>query len=67
MREEYRNALKQLNNLDEYDMKKVIQSYAKLEVRVKDEMFGIENDDNDVKDDDFCLNSEIRYRKIQKY
>ena len=34
--------MKQLNNLDEYDMKKAIESYAKLEVRVKDDMFGIE-------------------------
>ena len=35
LRKEYRKALKQLNNLDEYDRKKPIESYAKLEVRVK--------------------------------
>ena len=34
-------------------MKRAIESYAKLEVRVKDEMFGIENYDNDEIDDDF--------------
>merc|ERR1711936_1444344 len=31
LRKEYRNALKQLNDLDEYDKTKVIESYAKLE------------------------------------
>ena len=52
MRKEYRKALKQLNDLDEYDKKKAIKSYAKLEVRVKDDLFGIENE-VDEKNDDF--------------
>ena len=43
LRKEYRKALKQLNDLDEYDKKKAIESYAKLEVKMKDDMFGIEN------------------------
>ena len=51
LRKEYRKALKQLNDLDEYDKKKAIESYAKLEVRVKDDLFGIENE-VDEKDDD---------------
>ena len=52
LRKEYRKALKQLNDLDEYDKMKAIESYAKLEVKVKDDMFGIENE-IDEKDDDF--------------
>jgi len=56
LRKLYRNALKQLNDLDEYDKTKVIESYAKLEVIVKDDQFGIENDNNNnnnESDDDF--------------
>merc|ERR1711936_509450 len=54
LRKECRKALKQLNDLDEYDKTKVIESYAKLEVIVKDDMFGIENDNiNNESDDDF--------------
>ena len=53
MRREYRKALKQLNDLDEYDKKKVIKSYAKLEVSVKDEKDGIENGNEDCNKDDF--------------
>merc|ERR1711888_119404 len=34
LRKEYRKALKQLNDLDEYDKQKAIESYAKLEVNV---------------------------------
>ena len=52
LRKEYRKALKQLNDLDEYDKMKAIESYAKLEVKVKDDMFGIENEVEE-KDDDF--------------
>ena len=53
LRKEYRKALKQLNDLDEYDKMKAIESYAKLEVKVKDDMFGIENENNNENDDDF--------------
>merc|ERR1712055_494267 len=54
LRKLYRNALKQLNDLDEYDKTKVIESYAKLEVIVKDDQYGIENDNiNNESDDDF--------------
>ena len=51
MRREYIKALKQLNDLDEYDKQKVIESYAKLEVSIMDEQFGIENENNNEKDD----------------
>merc|ERR1712208_163869 len=55
LRKEYRNALKQFNNLNEEDTRSVIKSYAKLEVIVKDDQFGIENDNNNnnESDDDF--------------
>ena len=55
MRKEYRKALKQFNNLNEEDTRSVIKSYAKLEVIVKDDQFGIENDNNNnnESDDDF--------------
>ena len=54
LRKEYRKALKQLNDLDEYDARAVLKSYAKLEVIVKDDQFGIENDNiNNESDDDF--------------
>merc|ERR1711936_1516984 len=57
LRKEYRNALKQFNNLNEEDTRTVIKSYAKLEVIVKDDQFGIENDNNNnnnnESDDDF--------------
>merc|ERR1712030_266257 len=57
MRKEYRKALKQFNNLNEEDTRSVIKSYAKLEVIVKDDKFGIENDNNNnnnnESDDDF--------------
>ena len=46
LRKEYRKALKQLNNLDEDDTRAVFASYAKLEVSVKDEQYGIENENN---------------------
>ena len=52
LRKEYRKALKQLNDLDEYDKMKAIESYAKLEVKVKDDMFGIENEVEE-KNEDF--------------
>merc|ERR1711888_27605 len=51
MRREYRKALKQLNDLDESDKQKVIESYAKLEVSIMDEQFGIENENNNEKED----------------
>ena len=51
MRREYRKALKQLNDLGESDKQKVIESYAKLEVSIMDEQFGIENENNNEKDD----------------
>merc|ERR1712055_77348 len=56
LRKEYRNALKQFNNLNEEDTRTVIKSYAKLEFIVKDDQFGIENDNNNnnnESDDDF--------------
>ena len=55
LRKEYRKALKQFNNLNEEDTRTVIKSYAKLEVIVKDDQFGIENDNNNnnESDDDF--------------
>ena len=54
LRKEYRKALKQLNDLDEYDARAVLKSYAKLEVIVKDDQFGIENENiNNESDDDF--------------
>ena len=53
LRKEYRKALKQLNNLDEYDREQVIKSYAKLEVSVKDEQQGIENENDNCNKDDF--------------
>ena len=58
MRKEYRKALKQFNNLNEEDTRSVIKSYAKLEVIVKDDQFGIENDNtnsnnNNEDNDDF--------------
>merc|ERR1711895_105767 len=54
LRKEYRKALKQFNNLNEEDTRSVIKSYAKLEVIVKDDQFGIENDNiNNESDDDF--------------
>merc|ERR1712237_75505 len=55
LRKEYRKALKQFNNLNEEDTTSVIKSYAKLEVIVKDDQFGIENDNknNNESDDDF--------------
>ena len=51
MRREYRKALKQLNDLNETDKQKVIESYAKLEVSIMDEQFGIENENNNEKED----------------
>ena len=42
-----------MNELDEYDKKKVIKSYASLEVKVKDEKDGIENENEDCNKDDF--------------
>merc|ERR1711888_329128 len=51
MRREYRKALKQLNDLNESDKQKVIESYAKLEVSIMDEQFGIENENNNEKED----------------
>merc|ERR1712082_282162 len=58
LRKEYRKALKQFNNLNEEDTRSVIKSYAKLEVIVKDDQFGIENDNtnsdkNNEDNDDF--------------
>merc|ERR1712082_313822 len=58
LRKEYRKALKQFNNLNEEDTRSVIKSYAKLEVIVKDDQFGIENDNknsinNNESNDDF--------------
>ena len=53
MRKEYRKALKQFDNLNEDDTRAVLKSYAKLEVSVKDEQYGIENENNNEKDDDF--------------
>merc|ERR1712002_1363893 len=58
LRKEYRKALKQVNNLNEEDTRSVIKSYAKLEVIVKDDQFGIENDNtnsnkNNEDNDDF--------------
>ena len=54
LRKEYRKVLKQFNNLNEEDARSVIKSYAKLEVIVKDDQFGIENDnDNNETGDDF--------------
>merc|ERR1712055_488610 len=44
LRKLYRNALKQFNNLNEEDTRTVIKSYARLEVIVKDDQFGIQND-----------------------
>ena len=42
-----------MNELDDYDKKKVIKSYASLEVKVKDEKDGIENENEDCNKDDF--------------
>merc|ERR1712002_1046148 len=58
LRKKYRKALKQFNNLNEEDTRSVIKSYAKLEVIVKDDQFGIENDNknsnnNNESNDDF--------------
>merc|ERR1711895_376729 len=58
LRKEYQKALKQFNNLNEEDTRSVIKSYAKLEVIVKDDQFGIENDNknsnnNNEDNDDF--------------
>merc|ERR1712082_394982 len=58
LRKEYRKALKQFNNLNEEDTRSVIKSYANLEVIVKDDQFGIENDNtnnnnNNENNDDF--------------
>ena len=57
MRKEYRKTLKQLDNLNEDDTRAVLKSYAKLEVSVKDEQYGIENVNNNnydkEKNDDF--------------
>merc|ERR1712208_89605 len=52
MRKEYRKALNQFNNLNEEDTRTVIKSYARLEVIVKDDQFGIENDNNNNESDD---------------
>merc|ERR1712055_275413 len=52
LRKLYRNALKQFNNLNEEDTRTVIKSYAKLEVILKDDQFGIENDNNNNESDD---------------
>ena len=42
-----------MNELDDYDKKKVIKNYASLEVKVKDEKDGIENENEDCNKDDF--------------
>merc|ERR1711888_487497 len=56
LRKEYRQVLKQFNNLNEEDTRSVIKSYAKLEVIVKDEIYGIENDNiNNETGDDFGI------------
>ena len=47
LKKAYRKCLKNLNDLNESDRKKVIQSYATLEVKIKDDQFGIENEEND--------------------
>ena len=39
--------MKQFNNLNEADMISILNSYAKLEVSVKDEKYGIENGEKD--------------------
>ena len=73
LRKKNRKALKQLNNLDEDDTRAVFESYAKLEVNVKDEQYGIENENNDndnEKNEDFWilwLNSEMLLRRILNY
>merc|ERR1712208_97139 len=64
LRKEYRIALKQFNNLNEEDTRSVIKSYAKLEVIVKDDQFGIENDDNNNESDDDFWDFVFEFRDI---
>ena len=45
LKKAYRKCLKNLNDLNESDSKKVIKSYARLEI--KEDQFGIENEEND--------------------
>ena len=47
LKREHRKAFKQLIDLNEYERHKVIKSYAKLEVKIKDDKFGIENENDD--------------------
>ena len=49
----YRKALKNLNDLNENDRKEVIERYATLEVKIKDDQFGIENENVECGNDDF--------------
>ena len=64
LRKEYRIALKQFNNLNEEDTRSVIKSYAKLEVIVKDDQFGIENDNNNNESDDDFWDFVFEFRDI---